>query len=63
MYEFHVPRLSCGHCVATVTRAIQSADPAARVEVDLAAKSLRVESRADDATLRQALASVGYAAR
>jgi len=63
MYEFQVPKLSCGHCVATVTRAIQSADPAARVQADLAAKTLRVESRAEEAALRQALAGVGYPAQ
>ena len=28
--------MTCGHCVATVTRAVRAADPAADVKVDLA---------------------------
>ncbi|PPE73473.1 heavy metal transporter [Solimonas fluminis] len=63
MYQFHVPTMTCGHCVARVTRAVQSADPRARVQIDLAGKTLSVESTASDASLRQALSEAGYPAR
>lgn len=60
MYEFEVANLSCAHCVNAVTHAIHREDPAAVVEVDLAARQLRVQSRCDEARLREALARVDY---
>ena len=44
MIEFRVEAMSCGHCVSMVTKAVMSVDPAARVDVDLAAKAVRVET-------------------
>lgn len=62
MLKLDVPALSCGHCVKTVTRAIQTIDPNAAVDVDLAAKRVDVRSTAGEATLRAALAEAGYPA-
>lgn len=39
---FQVENMSCQHCVNTVTRVLQALDANARVEVDLAAKQVRV---------------------
>ena len=61
MNEFHVEAMSCGHCVRAVTEALQEVDPAATVEVDLARKTVRVESTRPRAALAQALAEAGYA--
>lgn len=60
MIEFELPAMSCGHCVAAVTEALHEADPAARVEVDLAAKRVQVESLAQRERLAQALSEAGY---
>jgi len=60
MTEFQLPAVSCGHCVRAVTEAIQSADPAATVQVDLAGKSVRIDSSQDRAVLAAALAEAGY---
>ena len=38
--RFHVPGMSCGHCVRSVTEAVQGIDPSARVAVDLQAKTV-----------------------
>jgi len=35
MQSFKVTGMTCAHCVRAVTEAIQSLDPAAKVEVDL----------------------------
>ena len=35
--RFQVSGMTCGHCVRAVTQAIEALDPAARVNVDLAA--------------------------
>ncbi|MGV3742786.1 MAG: cation transporter, partial [Burkholderiaceae bacterium] len=47
MYELKVEGMSCGHCVKAVTGAVQGIDSAARVEIDLPSKTVRVESSAD----------------
>lgn len=60
MYQFHVPNMTCGHCVARVTKALQSADHRAQVQVDLASKTVSVESTESDAALRNALGDAGY---
>lgn len=63
MTEFHVDNMSCGHCVAAVTTALRTLDPAARVETDLAAARVRVASTADPDRLAAALAAAGYPVR
>lgn len=44
MQVFNVQGMTCGHCVKGVTRAVQEQDAAAQVEVDLAARQVRVQS-------------------
>jgi copper chaperone len=60
MIEFKVDAMSCGHCVSTVTKAIQQVDPQARVEVNLDTKNVKVESTQDRARIAQALTEAGY---
>lgn len=63
MEEFDVPDMSCGHCVAAVSKAIRTADPQAQVEVDLDNHKVRVDSSAEREKLAAALAEAGYPAR
>ncbi len=60
MYQLHVPNMTCGHCVGRVTKALQTADDHARVQVDLSSKTVSVESAVSDTTLRKALSDAGY---
>lgn len=60
MHELKVENMSCGHCVARVTQAVKSVDPAARVEVDLPGKQVRIESACDMMEISAALAEAGY---
>ena len=60
MIELKLPDMSCGHCVSTVTETVKLLDPAARVEVDLATKLVKVESGETRDTIEQALADAGY---
>ena len=61
MREIRVQGMSCGHCVATVKRAVASVDPQAQVDVDLQRGAVRVEGgQADETVLRRAIASAGY---
>jgi copper chaperone len=60
MIEFKVPAISCGHCVRTVSEAVQEIDPQAKVEVDVDTKKVSVDSNADRARLVAALTEAGY---
>lgn len=62
MYLFQVENMSCGHCTSTITKAISALDPSARVEIDLAAKSVKVESRQHAETIRHTIVEAGYPA-
>ncbi|MBL8333992.1 MAG: heavy-metal-associated domain-containing protein [Rubrivivax sp.] len=60
MLEYTVPALSCGHCARAVTEAVHEVDPGARVEVDLTAKQVRVETRESTERVQAALSEAGY---
>jgi copper chaperone len=60
MLTLTVPEMSCGHCVSTVTKAVETLDPAAVVTVDLAAKKVSIDSGFDAALLAGAIADAGY---
>lgn len=60
MYQLQVENMSCGHCVGAVTKAVQAVDAAARVEVDLATKTVRIDSASALAPLKSAIADAGY---
>ena len=60
MIEFKVSDMTCGHCVATVTKAIKALDAGAEVKTDLASKTVSVESTAPAAALSKAMDQAGY---
>ncbi|MCQ0092986.1 heavy-metal-associated domain-containing protein [Roseovarius sp. M141] len=41
MKIFHIPDMSCGHCKATVEKAIHALDPDARIDIRLGAPELK----------------------
>ncbi len=58
--KFTVPDMTCGHCVATVTKAVKSLDAAAEVKADLASKTVTVETTAAAGAVAKALEEAGY---
>lgn len=60
MIEFQVNNMTCGHCVAAITKAIKSVDSSAKVEIDLASKRVRVRASADAQELETAINEAGY---
>ncbi len=60
MLTLSIPAISCGHCVRAITDAIHELDPAAKVEVDIAARSAVIDTSADSAAVRDKLAAEGY---
>ncbi|WEK49901.1 MAG: heavy-metal-associated domain-containing protein [Candidatus Kaistia colombiensis] len=60
MLTLKVKDMSCGHCVATVTKTVKGLDPVAEVATDLASRTVRVESGVDAAAITAALEEAGY---
>lgn len=60
MIQFDVEGMSCQHCVGAVTRAIHEHDAAAKVEIDLAAGRVNVESNQSADALKAAIDEAGY---
>lgn len=61
MLVLKIPSMSCGHCVKTVTQALRAIDAQASVDIDLASKTVKVETRVDPAIVSKALTEAGYA--
>jgi copper chaperone len=61
MITFEVNDMTCGHCVATITKAVQAVDAGAGVQADLAAHRVSITpAAADAAQLRAAISEAGY---
>ncbi|SIT48202.1 Copper chaperone CopZ [Paraburkholderia ribeironis] len=58
--EFNVADMSCGGCASAVSRAITNLDPAAKVEIDLAAKTVKVESALEQEQIAGAIEEAGF---
>jgi copper chaperone len=58
--KFHVPEMSCGHCTAAITREIKKLDPAAKVETDLASRTVDVDTAQPTSAVMDAIKAAGY---
>ena len=60
--ELMVPDMSCGHCKATVEKALMSVDGVDRAAVDLESKTVTVEhtDTVSQDVLRGAVSEAGY---
>lgn len=62
MTTFLVPDMSCGHCKATIERAVSAADSAAKMEFDLQEHLVKIDSALPPAKLAETLEDAGYPA-
>lgn len=60
--ELRIENMTCGGCAKSVTKAIQSVDPDAKIETNPAARMVKVETTAPSAALLQVLEEAGYPA-
>ena len=60
MPTFQVNDMTCGRCVATITKAVHAVDAGAEVETDLATHEVRVESGMAGAVIEAAIRDAGY---
>jgi copper chaperone len=60
MIRFSVPDMNCGHCTASIEKAIVTIDPHATVTCDLTARSVEVDNALDESALKAAIHDAGY---
>lgn len=60
MLVLKVKDMSCGHCAATIEKTVKGVDADARVEINLASKTVHVDGAADTAAIVAALDEAGY---
>lgn len=60
MYQLIVEGMSCGHCIASVTKAVQALDTNARVDVELATQTVSVQTQAPLDAVRHAVDEAGF---
>lgn len=61
--EMTLSDMSCGHCASTATRICKLVDPAAKVEVDINAKTVKIQSAENRQDFAEALALAGFPAQ
>lgn len=60
MYEFKIDGMNCRSCVGSITKAVQSIDSNAEIEVDIPGKSVRVDSPASLDAVKSSISDAGY---
>jgi copper chaperone len=63
MTTFKVDDMSCGHCTASIEKAIHEVDPGAKVACDLGATEVKVEGALDAEAFAAAIREAGYEPR
>lgn len=62
MTTFHIPDMSCGHCKATIEKAIKVLDPEAHINFDMEARRVALDSVMEAAKVQAALSDACYPA-
>ena len=60
MIQLNVNDMTCGHCASAIARAVKETDAAAKCEVDLAAKTVRIDSAFPAEDFVAAIEEAGY---
>ena len=60
--QLKIEKMTCGGCAGSVTKAIQSVDPTARIETNPVTRSVTLETTARTAELQKVLEEAGYPA-
>jgi copper chaperone len=60
--QLKVPKIACSACVNTVTKAISTIDPTAKVEADPKTKLVSIETQKSETAIKEAIATAGYPA-
>jgi copper chaperone len=63
MLKLKVDEMSCGHCAATVTKAVEGVSGVEKADIDLTKGEVTVTGNPDVAALIAAIDDAGYPAR
>ncbi|MBC6419679.1 MAG: cation transporter [Prochloron sp. SP5CPC1] len=58
--KFKVPSIACKVCGETITNGIKTKLPTAKVEVDVATKTVTVETTVSEDSIRKIITEVGH---
>ena len=58
--ELTIPDMTCGGCANAIKRAVTSLDPAARLDIDVAVKIVKVTSTLAPEQLVEAIEAAGF---
>ena len=60
MIELKVPSMVCEGCVETLTKAIKTHEPNAKVNIDLDSKQVTVDTQASVESIKQVITATGH---
>ncbi|MEO8101294.1 MAG: heavy-metal-associated domain-containing protein [Betaproteobacteria bacterium] len=60
MIELTINDMTCGGCVASITRVVKGLDPNAAVDANVETKRVRIDSPIDTEAVVAAIANAGY---
>lgn len=63
MLEFLIPDMTCNHCASVIKKALLSADPTARIDIQLPTHQVKVETQLDQGKVLALLDEAGYQAK
>ncbi|MDF5729735.1 MAG: heavy-metal-associated domain-containing protein [Rhizonema sp. PD38] len=58
--KLNVPNIACEDCATKISDSIHVMEPDAKVDVDVKAKTVTVESGASEESIKQAIVAAGY---
>lgn len=60
MTRFHIENMSCGHCKASVEKAVTELDDDAELDFDMETREVEIDSTATKDAIVNALTAAGY---
>ncbi len=58
--QFNVQDMTCGHCVAAITKAVENAFPQAKVSINLEQHQVTVDNVDDTLAVQKVIEEEGY---
>ncbi|WIV52419.1 heavy-metal-associated domain-containing protein (plasmid) [Marivivens sp. LCG002] len=62
MTRFHIANMTCGHCKASVEKAVTALDDDAELDFDMETREVEIDSTASKSAILSALDAAGYPA-
>lgn len=63
MVRFEVNGMTCGGCARSITNAIESVDPTAKITTDVQQRLVTVETNAEESSIIEVIREAGYEAK